>query len=155
MVNVERAARSIGKLSLLKFFPSDPDARTALVEMACAMVETDEEIEWLCRRALQIFNEWPGPNELRALYCSRYPAQDGVSANSELFSTGYPPDPAFPRREEWIPQLPAGRRISGDINIENAVILLAEEKRMAPPLRDHAKRRSSDDVAKMLEQMGL
>lgn len=101
MVNVKHAAETLGKLSLMKFFPSDQNAQAALVEMVCGFAQDNEKIEWLVRRALAIFNEWPGPRELRALYCSRWPPSDGQEAYSTLFPAdenggGFPRDPALP-----------------------------------------------------------
>lgn len=101
MVNVKRAAESLGKLSLMKYFPSDQNAQAALVEIVCGFAYDNEKIDWLVRRALAIFNEWPGPRELRALYCSRWAPSDGQEAYSTLFPAdenggGFPRDPALP-----------------------------------------------------------
>ncbi len=101
MVNVKKATDQIAKLALMKFFPADPAARLALVGMVCGMASTDEQIEWLVRRAIVVFNEWPGPMELRALFCSRWKPRDGHEAYSVLFpatevSPGFPRDPTLP-----------------------------------------------------------
>ncbi len=101
MVDVKRATNEIAKLSLLKFFPADPMARAGLVEMDCGFSESNIQIEWLVRRALVVFNEWPGPHELRALFCSRWKPQDGNEAYSVLYPAtenggGFPRDPALP-----------------------------------------------------------
>jgi hypothetical protein len=108
MVDVKRAASDIAKLSLMKYFPPDPDARLALVEMICGFADDNEKIAWLVKRALAIFNEWPGPHELRALYCSRWRPADGTEAYSALFPAdeyggGFPRDPALPPRQEYTP----------------------------------------------------
>ncbi len=112
MVNVKRAAQELSKLSLMKFFPSDQNAKAALLELVCAMASDNDKIEWLVRRALAIFSEWPGPRELRALYCSRWPPTDGVEAYSMLYPAdesggGFPRDPALPPASE--PFVPIGR----------------------------------------------
>ncbi len=105
MVNVQRATEQIAKLALLKYFPSDVMARAALVQIVCEFAESNEQIEWLVKRALAIFNEWPGPVELRALYCSRWRPVDGTEAYSALFPSdeyggGFPRDPALPARPD-------------------------------------------------------
>ncbi len=112
MVNVKRAAAEIAKLSLMKYFPSDPDARAALVQIICEFADSNEKIEWLVKRALAIFKEWPGPYELRALYCSRWRPADGTEAYSALFPAdeyggGFPRDPALPARPDEL--LPIGK----------------------------------------------
>lgn len=144
MVDVEKASRSIGKLTLLKFFPSDRDARLALVEMICGMAESNEQIDWFCKRVLQVFNEYPGPQELRSLFSNRYRPADGISASSVLYAaSGFPPDPEVERLklpEPEMPKLPEGHKISCDINIENAVIMLGDQKKMQPA-RDYTRRR--------------
>ncbi len=101
MVNVKEATRQVGKLALLKYFPGDETARLTLVGMVCELASTDEQVEWLVRRALAVFTEWPGPYELRALYCSRWKPCDGTEAYSALFPAtedggGFPRDPALP-----------------------------------------------------------
>ncbi len=112
MVDVKRATNEIAKLSLLKYFPSDPFARTALVEMICGFSESNVQIEWLVKRALVVFNEWPGPHELRALFCSRWRPVDGNEAYSALYPAsenggGFPRDPALPPLPS--PFVPIGR----------------------------------------------
>lgn len=109
MVDVRRAAEQIAKLTLMKFFPVDPQARTALVQLICGMAQTNEQVEWLVRRALTLFNEWPGPRELRALYCSKFRPADGAEANSALYPSheyggGFPSE--LPRQ---MPALTPGR----------------------------------------------
>ena len=108
MVNVSKATATIGQLSILKFFPSDLEARVALVGIVCQFADDNEKIEWLVRRALVVFNEWPGPRELRALYCSRWKPADGAEAHSMLYPTDegggwFPRDPALPAPAPLIP----------------------------------------------------
>ncbi len=100
-LNIKQAASELAKLSLMKFFPADQQARAALLQIVCGIAETNEQIEWLVRRALAVFTEWPGPYELRALYCSRWKPCDGTEAYSALFPAtedggGFPRDPALP-----------------------------------------------------------
>ncbi len=105
-MNVKKAAEEIGKLSLMKFFPSDPAARSALVGIVMSMVTTDAQVEWLVKRALVVFNEWPGPVELRALFCSKWRPADGVEAHSMIYRAtenggGFPSE--TPRAEALLP----------------------------------------------------
>lgn len=107
-MNVKEAAKEIGKLSLMKFFPGDESARIALVELVCGMAYDNEQIKWLVKRALALYNEWPGPRELRALFCSRWKPRDGV----EAYSTVYIADEnggGFPRE---LPAAPAAKLLT-------------------------------------------
>jgi hypothetical protein len=70
----------MSRLALLKFFPSEPEALAALAEIICKMTADERKAEWLIERALQVFDEWPGPKKLRALYCRRWKPADGVEA---------------------------------------------------------------------------
>ena len=106
MVNVKKAAAELSKLSLMKFFPSDPAARSALMGIVMSMAWTDDQIEWLVKRALVVFAEWPGPMEIRALFCSRWKPADGIEAHSQLYRAtenggGFPPEK--PRAEALLP----------------------------------------------------
>ena len=103
MIDVNRATKTLGGLALLKFFPTDDFARAELVSMVCEMASTNEQIEWLVKRARNVWNQWEGPSELRALFCSKYKPADGVEFYSALpqFADG------IPSERESAPQLPA------------------------------------------------
>ena len=93
-MNVKRITDILGRLALLKYFPSDPAARLALVEIVCGMLHpiwdtwdgapgewtAERQAEWLVRRMLKLYAEWPGIGELRACYCSRFSPRDGENA---------------------------------------------------------------------------
>jgi hypothetical protein len=98
MVNVEQAVEQIAALVLLKFFPQDAAAQAALVKLICGMAHNNEQIAWLVERALALYNEWPGPMELRALFYTRWTPRDGVTAYSTVYPAGingggFPEDP--------------------------------------------------------------
>ena len=76
-------------LTMLKFFPSDDEARLGIVLMIGRMAEKEEQVRWLVQRVLALYNEWPGPGEVRAVYCSRFRPEDGITA----YSTVYRPHP--------------------------------------------------------------
>ncbi len=121
MVDTHKIAEIVSELSLMKYFPSDAMARVALVRMVCEMTGSEERAKWLVKRALAVFNEWPGPRELRALYCSRWRPMDGVEAYSMIYPAdesggGFPRDPQLPPAPA--PFTPIGReearRLLGD-----------------------------------------
>lgn len=91
-IDIKRAAKSLEKLSVLKFFPSDDTARTEIVAMSCMMASNNLQIDWLANRCVEIWNEWEGPREMRAVFCSKFRPADGVEAFSRLpqFADGIP-----------------------------------------------------------------
>ena len=89
MVDVAKATKIIGKLTTLKFFPSDPAGQKAVVEMACKMASSTEQIEWLVSQMTTWYNDWPGPREMRAVFCQRFRPADSVNVNqSSVFLDG-------------------------------------------------------------------
>ena len=153
MVNVAAVTRALGRLTLMKYFPAEDAARTALVEMVCGMIDHEDQAEWLAKRMLQIYREWPGPYEMRACFCSRYKPMDGINAYSEIYANGLPPDPSAPPRPEIaapkLKALPAGytKRLSMS-NWKRAIQELAEKCKM--PFAPHPL---SDQFARMLHEI--
>lgn len=82
MLSDAEALVIIEELSLLKFFPSAPGARMALMSLLQRMCADAGSAQWMAERAIDIFTEWPGPAELRALYTSRYKPVDGLEGHS-------------------------------------------------------------------------
>jgi hypothetical protein len=96
MIDSKQATADMARLSVLKFFPSDQTARTEIMLMACEMAQTNEQIAWLSKRCIQLWNEWEGPREMRAVFSSRYRPADGIEAYSQLsrFNEGIPSEKA-------------------------------------------------------------
>lgn len=84
MVDTKRATERIAELSLMKYFPQDALARAALVRIICEMTENDAQIDWLVKRVLSLYNEWPGPQVVRAVFCRRFKPADGIEAHVPL-----------------------------------------------------------------------
>lgn len=143
MINVQRAGQSLSRLAILKFFPADETARTELLSFVCEMAHTNEQVEWLVTRARQLWNEWQGPRELRAIFCSKFRPADGIEAYSDLekFADGIPSEVA--ERNVHIaarPQLAIAGEESGSESISATIRDLAVAKdlnralkRIAPP----------------------
>jgi len=85
-LNVTAAEKAVSELSLIPFFPGDPHARASLVRFFLRMVSTEQQLQWLVDSALDLYSQWPGPHELRALYCSHFKPKDGL----EAYSAGTP-----------------------------------------------------------------
>ncbi len=151
MVNVKRATAIIGELALMKYFPSDPDARTALVRIICNMASNEEQIRKLVDRSLALYREWPGINELRACFCSFAKPADGVEAYSEVYIDGIPTEKEQSRQIEApeLPALPPGAVVTDKPELDAAVVDLAKKKKMP------SARGSFDRTEHKLRQMGL
>ncbi len=138
MTHNEVMAKFITRLSLLKFFPAEPELRLMIIEMVEAFAETDEQVEWLGRRMISgIYQEWPGIHELRACFCNRYRPKDGISVFSTVYPEGLPPDPTAPKRIESAPQSRLGP-VTEDPVYAAAIAKAAE----AMTLRPVSRRRS-------------
>jgi len=118
IMNVPRIMKAIASLKLMKFFPGDEDACLALADDLAAMATTEEQIEWTVRRVRNLYSEWPGIHEVRAVFCSRFKPRDGINAYSAQFIDGVPPERAVP---EPAPRaLPPGH-VTADVELNAAV----------------------------------
>jgi hypothetical protein len=81
MLDLDEVMSAIGRWGgTLKFFPADPDARIGIAEQIAAMAVDEDQIRWLVARIPQLFTDWPGMLEVRAVFCTRYKARDSVEA---------------------------------------------------------------------------
>jgi len=139
VVNVAKVTKSLGRLTLMKYFPADDSARAALVELVCGMIDSDEQAEWLAKRMLQVYPEWPGPQELRACFCGRYRPKDGINAYSAIYPDGLPPDPTAPPRGIEAPSrraLPAACEVTADAVLDQQVAEVAQKRKLpAAPVK--------------------
>jgi hypothetical protein len=90
-MNIKRIAIKLEKLAMLKFFPSDEGARLGILDLVCKMAQSEEQVDWLVNRMTDgLYNEWPGPAELRACFCSKFRPKDGKSISSGIYLDGIP-----------------------------------------------------------------
>jgi len=130
--------KAIGRFSLMKFFPSgDDDFRAGLMELLGEMCWDDEQINWLSRRVANLYPEWPGIGEVRAVFCSKYKPKDGAEVDSCVYVDGIPSErdslPALPAGKPML-ALPEGAVASVDAESEHLVIELGESATMPPAL---------------------
>ncbi len=98
MVNIVLVDEILAGLEELDFYPSDPNKRLRILRTVCEMAEDDEQVRWLVRRALRVFGEWPGMEELRGLFTSRFRPRDGYEGKrSKIYPDGFPADPELAR----------------------------------------------------------
>jgi hypothetical protein len=76
--------QAVAKLGALTYFPSEPGARQALMELLGRMVSTPEQLDWLVRTLVDRVGTYPGPAEIRAVFCTRFRPKDGVEVWSAL-----------------------------------------------------------------------
>jgi hypothetical protein len=121
MLDFKRVAHILGGLTLLKFFPADPNARLELAKLVGRIAATEQQVEWLVQRMLDLYSEWPGPHELRAVLCSRYRPVDGINAVSGSYPDGIPHDPRLKIAAAPVLELPPGHKVSVDPELENMI----------------------------------
>src|SRR5271157_72347 len=112
----DNVAEIVAKLCLLKFFPNESAARLALIEMIGEMASNEDQVHWLVKSALAIYDEWPGPRELRALFCSRWTPRDGIRAWSQIYPSdeyggGFPSQIYPPSKRAALPSPQEVRQI--------------------------------------------
>lgn len=78
MIEIKACLLAVGRLSLLKFFPSDPVAHSELAKLFQRMVQREDQLEWLVDALIDHVGEWPGPRELRGIFCTRCRPADGI-----------------------------------------------------------------------------
>jgi hypothetical protein len=107
-----KVAVLLANLKVLRFFPDDPSVIWNLAAMVCQMATDEQQVEWLVNRMTSgLYNEWPGPAELRACFCSRFKPADGINAYSSVYLDGIPPSKPEPQkslRSAPLPELPPG-----------------------------------------------
>ena len=133
MIDVKKATQSIGKLAMLKFFPMDKETRTEIVALICSMVRSNEEIDWLVRRVITLYGDWPGPREVRAVYCSRFIPMDGIEVYSDVYPSGIPRDPDIERAEKLLEEQERrkiGAGVGGDELLRNLLGAAIEGKKL-------------------------
>lgn len=110
-------AAALDELSLLKYFPSDPGSRAALLRILCQMVAGPVELRWLVDTVLKYYDEWPGPRELRAVYCTRHRPKDGIEAgvSSQRFLTELEQRAIEAQPLKTLPMAPEPRRLIAGI----------------------------------------
>lgn len=126
----QRFRSAIAALTALKFFPGDDDGRLAVTMLIARMTDLDpDRTDWLVKRTLELFDEYPGPRTLRAILCKRFKPADGIEAHhySKEYPDGIPSEKPLPA--PVLPKLPAGAEAAkfipeelGEINSLPAVI---------------------------------
>lgn len=117
---IDQVAEIIGELTALKFFPTDDYGRLAVMKLICSMATNADQVRWLVRRMLDLFDEWPGPRTMRMVFCKRFKPRDGINVSGfiERYPDGIPderPLPEVPRL-----RLPAGS-VTADEHLDEEI----------------------------------
>lgn len=129
---ISQASAMVGVsiLSIMPFFPFQEPAQMVIANQLRMMCHNDDELMWLCERAVELCSQWKGLPMLRAIFCSKYFPLDGKDAPSDasIFPDGVPPEisQAAPARAA----LPPGHVASVDRELDSAIKDLAERKKL-------------------------
>jgi hypothetical protein len=123
------------------------------MEILQELASSDEQLEWLSRRMLKLYAEWPGPHEMRACFCSKYEPKDGVEADSSVYADGILSEAA----ESPHVALPPGPAIAATKILEGALALVAKRKglwpapKQPPPFPEGVRPITQSDINRALE----
>lgn len=164
MLDFDEVAEVLSDLESLNFFPTTDSGRTAIIKIVGGdgqkpgLASDIEQVRWLVGRMLQLYNNWPGPAEMRALFCKRFKPADGVDTRNTHTSTFFPdgnipcetPEAPPYQSAAWLLQsgrrdllLPPGHAVSADVEVENEI-------RRAVPVVTMDERRRSERAAKLV-----
>ena len=132
-MNLKRVLEALAGLAMLKYFPSNNDAvLAALARLVVNMCDNEQQVEWLVDRMTSgLYQEWPGPQEMRAVYCSRYKPKDGLNAYSQVYPDGIPASREPARKQitaAEVKALPPGNVASADMSLEASFMILVKTK---------------------------
>jgi hypothetical protein len=117
----EVAASVVDALASFRYYPQNPKYDSLMRDLIDDMCPSAEAAVWVVKRAFRLWNgEWKGPQELRAILCSKYSPADGETVYSQLkeFRAGIPPENPVPGPVRAA--LPPGRAYSADPQMEVA-----------------------------------
>jgi hypothetical protein len=82
--NKQDLQTALSRLSMLKYWPSEPATRAELGGLLARMVPHKEALEWLVTTMTDKVGEYQGPAELRGLLCWHCRPADGIEAPCSL-----------------------------------------------------------------------
>jgi hypothetical protein len=143
-ISKETAAVVVEAMSSMPFFPTAAGARFLIGEEIRSMCENSEEAFWLAQRMAQLYKSWPGPREMRLVYCGRHRPLDGVDiiGISDFYPDGIPTEAEtmglLAREQKFLPP-PKGEPVSAAPSIDLTMRDLARAKdmRQVKPVHVH------------------
>lgn len=153
-MNFETVNNLVAQLGTMRYFPSDPAVRIALVELMGDLTDSEDEVRWLIKRVRTLYAEWPGERELRACFCSRFRPKDGINMHSGIYGEGIPSE--RPEQNQIagpnLLALPPGHVATADPIFDAGIQALAEITRMPAPLRPR-QGSPADRFARLLQEI--
>jgi hypothetical protein len=87
----EHFTGAVQEFAAVPYFPSETGARIAITKQLALFVDDVTKLRWLVDTVLSRADVWPGIAGLRALYCTRWRAADGIDGGTCLIP-GFTPD---------------------------------------------------------------
>lgn len=84
-------AAAIAGMSILKYFPMDEIQHRVMAEFLRKLCGHAEGLHWLVTQLVNRVGEWPGPAQVRGIYCTRFKPADGVE-NLDCAVAGFTPE---------------------------------------------------------------
>lgn len=77
------AMAAVVRLHALKYYPVDISgaADEGMARLFHRMIETPEQLHWLCDTLIDRVGFYPGTEQIRAIFCTRFKPLDGIEAN--------------------------------------------------------------------------
>lgn len=91
-------AAAIAGMSILKFFPMDEIQHRVMAEFLRKLCGHAEGLSWLVQQLVNRVGEWPGPAQVRGIYCTRYKPADGLE-NFDCTIRGFTPEDCSQKRD--------------------------------------------------------
>ena len=67
---------------VVPFFPQDEPAKEIIIAILRDFIGSRQGLDWLSNTAVRVIENWRGPAQLRALYCTRYRPCDNLPATA-------------------------------------------------------------------------
>lgn len=88
----DQAVVFVEMLAAIPYFSGEAGARLAICDELRSLCRGVKEAEWLVTRMRRLYSRWPGPQEMRRVYASKFLPWDGVMpvGVSEVYPDGIP-----------------------------------------------------------------
>jgi len=107
MMNMAAVKALVNSMAAMKFFPSDPAARVALVEAISEIATDESQVRWLVKKLRTDYTDWPGEREMRRLFSTRYRPADGIGYSKCTCGCGDVYSFPLAPNQPWPPQIEA------------------------------------------------
>lgn len=120
---------AVDNLALCKesFWAAEAGGRASVMLLLAKLCNTKRELNWLVEEVVNKIGTWPGPKELRGIFCTKFDPADGIDAWCSL--PGYRPSDGEQRALEAHEQIKAGGYLSEPAKEMLSIIESAKAKR--------------------------